>query len=156
MPKSNIVNLDELLVKVAELRREMRSIVFTNGCFDLLHRGHLKCLEFAAKQGDVLIVAVNSDSSVRALKGPGRPIVPQADRAWMVAALECVDLVTVFDQAEPAELIVAIKPDVLVKGSDAAGYISGADLIESYSGHVMLFPRIDGISTTRIIETVRS
>ena len=133
------------------LRAGGRVLVFTNGCFDLLHAGHADYLEFARAQGDALLVGVNSDRSVRALKGPARPVVGQADRARVLAALACVDYVVVFDEEEPAPLIEALTPDVLVKGEDWAHYVSGRAWVEAHGGRVVLAPLTPGRSTSNIL-----
>ena len=145
----------------AELARTFREggkrIVFTNGVFDILHPGHLRYLQRARALGDVLIVGLNADASVRRNKGPERPINPQAERAEILEALECVDAVVAFDQDTPAEIIRAIQPDVLVKGADwAEDAIVGRDTVESRGGRVVRVPVEDGYSTTAIIERVRS
>lgn len=132
-------------------------VVFTNGVFDLLHVGHIDLLTAARAQGDRLIVALNGDASVRRLKGPRRPVRAEAERAYVVAALECVDAVTVFDQDTPLELIVALHPDVLVKGGDyTPGTIVGRTEVESWGGRVHVVPLTEGHSTTRIIEALRA
>lgn len=146
----------ELLTAVAEHRRNGRSVVFTNGCFDLLHAGHVAYLREAATLGDVLIVAVNSDRSVRELKGAGRPINTDQQRAAVVAALECVDHVIVFDELEPRHLLGTIRPDVLVKGGDyCKDQIVGGDFVESYGGRVCITSHVQGLSTSTIIGTLR-
>ncbi len=152
-----IKSCDELLTAVSHHKKEGKKIVFTNGCYDLIHIGHVRCFKEGKNLGDTLIVALNSDRSVRALKGPPRPIVPQAERAEIIAALECVDFVTIFDQDDPLEIISAIKPDILVKGGDwALNTIVGRDIVESYGGQVIALPLVPGVSTTRIIETIAS
>ena len=132
-------------------------LVFTNGCFDLLHRGHVEYLDGARRMGDALLVAVNSDASVRRLeKGPDRPLVGERGRAEVVAALECVDMVTLFDEDTPAELVAALRPDVLVKGGDyARGEIAGADMVEAYGGRVEIVPLVTGCSTSGIVARIR-
>ena len=134
-----------------------RRVVFTNGCFDLLHPGHVKVLERARRLGDVLVVGLNSDRSVRRLrKGPGRPVTGQRDRAFVVAALACVDYVTIFDDATPHQLVRRLQPDVLVKGADwAAGTIVGRDTVLGRGGRIVRVPLLKGYSTTRIIERIR-
>ena len=152
-----IKGCDELLTAVSHHKKEGKKIVFTNGCYDLIHIGHVRCFQEGKNLGDTLIVALNSDRSVRALKGPPRPIVPEAERAEIIAALECVDFVTIFDQDDPLEIISAVKPDILVKGGDwALNTIVGRDIVESYGGKVMALPLVPGVSTTRIIETIAS
>jgi D-beta-D-heptose 7-phosphate kinase / D-beta-D-heptose 1-phosphate adenosyltransferase len=142
------------LVEACEAERaEGRSIVFTNGCFDILHRGHAYYLEKARALGDRLVVGVNSDRSVRELKGASRPVVPEDDRAHLLAALASVDYVCIFDEATPYELIAAVRPNVLVKG---AGYtrdnIVGADIVEACGGRVVAIEELPGRSTRSIIE----
>lgn len=128
-------------------------MVFANGCFDLLHVGHVTLLERARRLGDALIVAINSDRSVRALKGPGRPITSERDRAMVLAALASVDYVTIFDEPTPLELIRLLKPDVLVKGSDwARKEIVGRDVVERYGGRVARITFVKGHSTTTLLE----
>jgi rfaE bifunctional protein nucleotidyltransferase chain/domain len=137
-------------------RRAGRRVVFTNGVFDLLHPGHVRYLQAARAEGDALIVAVNADSSVRAIKGPSRPVVPDAERAEVLAALACVDAVVVFAEDTPAEIIRRIQPDVLVKGADwAADMIVGRDTVEARGGRVVRVPVEQGWSTSSIIERVQ-
>lgn len=143
-----------LAVECERLRGLGQKVVFTNGCFDLLHAGHASYLEFARKQGDVLIVALNTDASVQRAKGPQRPIVDERNRARMMAALECVDYVTWFDEDEPRDLIAELQPDVLVKAEDWAHYVSGRDVVEARGGKVILAPMVEGLSTTRLIEKI--
>jgi rfaE bifunctional protein nucleotidyltransferase chain/domain len=132
-------------------------VVFTNGVFDLLHSGHIDLLTAARKFGDRLIVGLNTDDSVRRLKGPSRPVRTEAERAYVVAALECVDAVTVFDEDTPLELVLAIRPDVLVKGGDyTPETIVGREEVESWGGRVHVVPLTAGQSTTRIIEALRA
>jgi rfaE bifunctional protein nucleotidyltransferase chain/domain len=132
-------------------------VVFTNGCFDLLHVGHVRYLQEARKQGDCLVVAVNSDSSVEEIKGPGRPIVPDSQRAEVLAALACVDWVTIFDEFDPLILIELLKPDVLVKGSDwPEEKIIGAPEVRGGGGKVLRIPWEAKISTSDIFERIRT
>lgn len=138
----------------AQLRRAGRRVVFTNGTFDLLHAGHVEYLEFARRQGDVLVVGLNSDASVRRYKGPTRPIQNQRDRARVMAALECVDYVVIFGEDEPRTLIAELLPDVLVKGSDWAHYVSGRDVVEARGGRVVLARMVRGRSTTELIRRI--
>lgn len=148
-----IREISELKRIVARARSEDKKVVFTNGCFDLLHRGHLHLLREAKKLGDLLVVGLNSDSSVQAIKGPHRPILPESDRAELIAALEMVDYVVVFSEADPRRLIAELTPDVLVKGGDwAKETIVGADVVESAGGTVVVVPYLGGYSTTEIIE----
>ena len=137
------------------LHAEGKSLVFTNGCFDILHRGHATYLSFARSQGDALVVGLNSDSSVRRAKGEGRPVNSQDDRAWVLGALRAVDYVVVFDEDEPRELISKILPDVLGKGRDWAHYVSGRDIVEAHGGRVVLADMVEGRSTTATIARMR-
>lgn len=132
-------------------------IVFTNGCFDVLHRGHVAYLDAARDLGDMLVVGVNTDASVRRLrKGPGRPLVTEADRAYVLAALECVDVVTLFDEDTPRELIAALVPDVLVKGGDYdPAVVVGREEVEAAGGKLVLIPYLEGYSTTELIRRMR-
>lgn len=137
------------------LRREGRRVVFTNGCFDLLHPGHVRYLAQARALGDALIVALNSDRSVRVLKGEARPILNEGERAEVIAALEVVDLVTIFDEETPRELIADLLPDVLVKGGDwAVDQIVGREEVEAAGGKVISLPYVEGSSTSDIIERI--
>lgn len=135
--------------------RHQETVVFTNGCFDLLHEGHISCLSFAAQQGDILVVGLNSNKSVRRNKGPGRPIVTENRRAAVLAALEMVDYVVVFDEDTPEELIRELRPDVLVKGGDWSGGIAGQEFVESRGGTVVFAPMLANVSTSGIIERIR-
>ncbi len=136
--------------------REGRRVVFTNGVFDILHPGHVRYLAEARRHGDALIVAVNSDRSVRAIKGPERPVNPEAERAEIIAALAVVDAAVVFDQDTPQDIIAVIQPDVLVKGADwPADQIVGRDTVEAGGGVVVRVPLAEGYSTTNIIEKLR-
>jgi len=152
---SKITSRNELKAKIDRLKREGKKVVFTNGCFDILHAGHTRYLREARKLGDTLILALNSDSSVRSIKGPMRPIVPEAERAEVVAALDSVDYVTVFDELTPLELIEFLRPDVIVKGGDwAEKDIVGAEAVRKWGGRVAIMPEIEGASTTNIIDKV--
>jgi len=135
-------------------RKEGRKLVFTNGCFDILHAGHADYLAFARQQGDALIVGLNSDASVRRLKGEPRPLVPQDDRARMLAALEAVDFVVIFEEDDPRRLLGELLPDVLVKGEDWAHNVVGRDIVEKAGGRVVLAPLTTGRSTTNIINRI--
>jgi D-beta-D-heptose 7-phosphate kinase/D-beta-D-heptose 1-phosphate adenosyltransferase len=151
-----ILDREELLRVRAELRAAGRSLVFTNGCFDILHVGHVRYLAGARRLGDALLVAVNSDRSVRALKGEGRPVTGEAERAEMLAALASVDFVTVFDEESPRGLISEVLPDVLVKGGDyAPSEIHGREEVEAAGGRVLALPFVEGASTTGIIERLK-
>ena len=139
-----------------ELGRQGRRLVFTNGVFDILHPGHVRYLAEARRQGDALIVAVNSDRSVRAIKGPERPVNPEAERAEVITALACVDAAVVFDEDTPHDIIAAIQPDVLVKGADwAHDKIVGRDIVEARGGVVIRVKVEEGHSTTRVIRQVK-
>jgi len=147
----------EELVRTREaLRRDGLTVVFTNGCFDLLHPGHVRYLADARSLGDVLVVALNSDRSVRILKGEGRPILNEQERAEVVAALQAVDFVTIFDQETPLALIARLLPDILVKGGDwSVDEIVGREEVEAAGGKVLSLPYIEGKSTTEIIERIK-
>lgn len=133
-----------------------KKVVFTNGCFDILHRGHLEYLQSAADLGDILVVGLNSDASVKRLKGENRPINNQNDRAFALASLVFVDAVIIFDEDTPLELIQRVKPNVLVKGGDySIGNIVGADFVKNIGGEVQVIPFVDGYSTTQIIEKMK-
>jgi D-beta-D-heptose 7-phosphate kinase/D-beta-D-heptose 1-phosphate adenosyltransferase len=150
-----ILTLDQLDAYGRQQRRVGRKVVFTNGCFDLLHVGHVTYLADAAAMGDVLVVGVNSDASVRSLKGPGRPVISESDRAAMLAALACVDAVVVFDDATPHRLLEALRPNVLVKGGTYAPHeVVGREVVEAYGGEIRVTSVVDGISTTRIVESL--
>ncbi len=154
--QEKIKPLDELLAVVAELRRQGKRIVFTNGCFDLLHAGHITYLAQARALGDVLIVGLNSDASVRALKGSERPLMPQEDRALLLAGLAFVDFVVLFDDLVPHRLIEAIKPDIHVKGGDyTEADLPEAPLVRSYGGQVVILPKVEGRSTTALVQRIR-
>jgi D-beta-D-heptose 7-phosphate kinase/D-beta-D-heptose 1-phosphate adenosyltransferase len=145
-----------LLAERAEWRRAGARVVVTNGCFDLLHAGHVTLLEQARALGDVLVVAINSDASVRALKGPGRPLLPEAERAELLRALEPVDRVVIYDQATPLEAVRALLPEVLVKGADwAEDDIVGSDVVKAHGGEVVRIALVPGRSTSAILERVR-
>jgi len=131
-----------------------KKLVFTNGCFDILHRGHVTYLAFARNQGDALVVGVNSDASVKRNKGDDRPINSEEDRAYVLASLRAVDYVVIFDQKEPKDLIAEILPQVLVKGSDWAHYVSGREVVEANGGCVVLADMVEGRSTTNTIERI--
>jgi rfaE bifunctional protein nucleotidyltransferase chain/domain len=151
-----VVSLSDAKRLAAELRAAGKRVVFTNGVFDLLHPGHLRYLTAARAEGDALIVGINSDRSVRANKGPGRPVTPEAERAEILAGLAVVDAVVIFDEETPAEIVRALQPDVLVKGADwPADQIVGRDTVEARGGRVVLMPVEQGHSTTGILERVR-
>ncbi|TAM38830.1 D-glycero-beta-D-manno-heptose 1-phosphate adenylyltransferase [bacterium] len=155
LPGTKIIPLARLKAKLARLKREGKRIVFTNGCFDILHYGHVKYLQDARKKGDYLVVALNSDSSVKKIKGNSRPIIPQADRSRTLAALGCVDFVVLFNEDNPLRLIKEIKPDYLIKGSDwKKKSIVGADFVESYGGSVLTVNLAKGRSTSALIKKI--
>ena len=150
------MTIDEAATFAERLRRDGKRIAFTNGVFDLLHPGHVRYLQHARTLGDALIVGVNSDRSVRANKGPSRPITPEAERAELLAALACVDAVAIFDEDTPADIIKRIQPDILVKGADwAADAIVGRDTVEARGGKVVRVDIEPGWSTSAIIDKVR-
>jgi rfaE bifunctional protein nucleotidyltransferase chain/domain len=153
-----ILSRIELVSLAADARAQLKRIVFTNGCFDLLHVGHIRLLQEARRKGDMLIVALNSDASVRALKGVTRPIIPEADRLEIVAALECVDFVLVFDEHTPLELIAILKPDVHVKGGDYNPndyhQMPEAQAVRAYGGVVVIVPLVHGRATSSLIRSI--
>ena len=150
------MTLTEAQALVSGLRAAGRTIVFTNGVFDLLHLGHLRYLQQARALGDALVVGLNSDRSVRANKGPSRPITPQDERAEILAALTCVDGVVIFDEGTPHALIASLQPDVLVKGADwAVDAIVGRDIVEARGGRVVRVPIEAGHSTSALLERIR-
>jgi rfaE bifunctional protein nucleotidyltransferase chain/domain len=151
-----ILSLEEAILRFGREKRNGRRIVFTNGCFDLLHPGHIGSLEQARALGDALIVGLNSDASVRQLKGAGRPVLPERERAEILAALECVDAVVIFDDLTPREVIARLLPDVLVKGGDWPGdQIVGREEVEAAGGRVVSIPVVPGYSTTAILRKIR-
>jgi len=150
-------SIEVLLDELTWHRKGKKTIVFTNGCFDVIHRGHIEYLEFCKSQGDVVVVGVNSDSSVKIIKGPARPINNQHDRAIVLAALEMVDYITLFDEPDPLNLIKKVKPDVLVKGEDwAEKGVVGREFVESLGGKVVLAPLVEGKSSTVAIEKMKA
>lgn len=153
-PESKILTREDMQVERTRLRDAGQTVVFTNGAFDLLHLGHVTYLQFARKQGDVLVLGMNSDASVKRYKGEKRPIVPEAERARMLAAMECIDYIVIFDEDEPRDLIASLLPDILVKGEDWAHYVSGRDEVEAAGGKVVLAPLVEGRSTTHIINRI--
>jgi D-beta-D-heptose 7-phosphate kinase/D-beta-D-heptose 1-phosphate adenosyltransferase len=153
---SKIVDLESARRKCRELRQAGGKVVFTNGCFDILHYGHTHLLQFAREQGDCLVLGLNTDASVRRQKGDERPFVPEAERAYMLALYPFVDLVVLFDEDTPRRLIEALRPDVLVKGGDyTPETVVGRDFIESYGGRVAICPRLEGLSTTNIVRKIQ-
>jgi rfaE bifunctional protein nucleotidyltransferase chain/domain len=152
-----VLTLEEIILRFGREKRNGRKVVFTNGCFDLLHPGHIRSLEAARGLGDVLIVGLNSDESVRALKGVHRPVIPERERAEIMASLECVDAVTIFAELTPQKVIAALLPDVLVKGGDWAGdQIVGRQEVEAAGGRVERIDVVPGYSTTEILQKIRS
>ena len=155
--RNKILDPQTLQEKLQALRRKGRRVVFTNGCFDILHVGHLRYLAAARQEGDLLVVGLNSDRSVIAIKGPRRPIVPEGQRAEILAGLSCIDFITLFDEPDPFNLIRLIRPDVLVKGDDwPEDKIIGADIVKADGGKVVRVPLVKGNSTTAIIEKILS
>jgi rfaE bifunctional protein nucleotidyltransferase chain/domain len=150
------LSLHEAILRFGREKRNGRRVVFTNGCFDLLHPGHIETLEKARNLGDALVIGVNSDRSVREMKGAGRPIVPERERAEVLAALDCVDAVVIFDEPTPREIVAALLPDVLVKGSDwASDQIIGRAEVERAGGRVVSIPVVAGYSTSAMVEKIR-
>ena len=151
-----ILSMEEAILRFGREKRNGRRVVFTNGCFDLLHPGHIQSLEQARALGDLLVVAINGDASVRELKGAGRPVLPELERAEILASLECVDAVVIFNELTPREIIAALLPDVLVKGGDWPGdQIVGREEVEAAGGCVVSVPVIGGYSTTAILDKMR-
>jgi D-beta-D-heptose 7-phosphate kinase/D-beta-D-heptose 1-phosphate adenosyltransferase len=156
-PDGKILSRDDLVARAATWRMAGKRIVLTNGCFDLLHAGHLSLLSQAAQLGDILVLAINSDASVRRLKGPERPLVPQEDRAAVLAALGFVDAVTIFDEDTPLEVLQSVRPHVLVKGGDyRLDQVVGRELMETTGGRVVLVPLTPEKSTTALVERIRA
>jgi rfaE bifunctional protein nucleotidyltransferase chain/domain len=151
----HLMTAHDMRVERDRLVAEGKTLVFTNGCFDILHRGHVTYLQFARDQGDALVVGLNSDASVRRTKGPTRPVNCEEDRALVLLALAAVDYVIVFDDDEPADLIAQVLPQVLVKGKDWAHYVSGREAVEAAGGKVVLADMVEGRSTTSTIARIR-
>jgi D-beta-D-heptose 7-phosphate kinase/D-beta-D-heptose 1-phosphate adenosyltransferase len=147
---------EELLKQRRRWKRQGKTVVFTNGCYDLLHPGHIRLLEQSRSLGDVLILALNSDASTRRAKGPSRPVIPQRERAELAAALEAVDAVTLFDEDTPRELIASLLPEVLVKGADWSHFVAGREEVEAAGGKVVTLALEPGYSTTNIVERILS
>src|SRR6185436_960364 len=153
---SRVLTWPETAAFVQSVRGTGQRVVFTNGVFDLLHPGHVRYLQHARRLGDVLIVGLNADASVSRNKGPGRPITPELERAELLAALECVDAVVIFEQDTPADIVNLVQPDILVKGADwPADQIVGRDTVEARGGRVVLVPVEQGHSTSAIVESIR-
>ena len=153
---SAVLTLEEAILRFGRKKRNGRRVVFTNGCFDLLHPGHIRSLELARELGDALVVGLNSDASVLQLKGEGRPVLPERERAEILSAFECVDAVVIFDDLTPREVIAGLLPDVLVKGGDWPGHrIVGREEVEAAGGQVVSIPVVPGYSTTGILQKIR-
>ena len=153
--KDKIKKREELLRIIKDLKAKSKRIIFTNGCFDLLHVGHIRYLEEAKTLGDILIVGVNSDASVQKLKGPKRPVLPVEERTEILSGLECVDYITIFDELDPLALITSLQPNVLVKGGDwAKEQTIGKEVVERSGGEVVIIPFVKGASTSNLIETI--
>lgn len=148
------VTREEVLRLRADWRKAGKRVVFTNGCYDLLHRGHVRLLEQARSMGDVLVLGLNTDASVRRMKGPSRPLICEQDRASAAAGLAAVDAVTLFDEDTPRELVARLLPDVLVKGADWSHFIAGREEVEAAGGVVRTVPLEAGLSTTNLIEDI--
>lgn len=156
MIMQKILERNTLKNKLEALRKEGKKIAFTNGCFDIIHVGHVRYLREAKKTADVLVLALNSDSSVRAIKGAKRPLVSAEDRAEVIAALEFVDLITIFEELTPLELINYLKPDILIKGGDwPEEKIVGREEIKKWGGRVVIIPEVTGKSTTNIVKKIK-
>lgn len=154
---NNIIKPEDIKKKLSKFKAESKTIIFTNGCFDIIHAGHISYLNEAKALGDLLIVGLNSDESVSRLKGKDRPIVNETDRAYILANLKPVDYVVLFNEDTPYELIKKIKPDILVKGADYEGKsIAGSDIVESSGGKTVLIKFVKGKSTTEIIKKIKS
>jgi len=152
-----VLTLEGLILQFGPGKRNGKRVVFTNGCFDLLHPGHIKLLEAARSMGDALVVGLNSDDSVRTLKGAGRPVIPEQERAEVLANLECVDAVVVFNELTPQKTVAALLPDILVKGGDWPGnQIVGREEVEAAGGEVVLIDVVEGHSTTEILRKIRA
>ncbi len=153
--ESKIKSIDKLTLIIEDLKRNNKKIVFTNGCFDILHVGHTRLLSQAKKLGDILILGLNTDYSVRILKGENRPVINEKDRAEILSSLECIDFIVFFNEDTPLELVKKIKPDVIVKGGDySADVVVGEDIVKAYGGKVVIIPLIEEYSTTKIIQKI--
>lgn len=151
-----VLTLEQLILRFGREKRNGKRVVFTNGCFDLLHPGHIRSLETARSLGDALIVGLNDDESVRTLKGPGRPVIPEKERAEILASLECVDAVVIFKELTPQRVISLLLPDVLVKGGDWPGnQIVGREEVEAAGGKVVLVDVVEGYSTSQLLKKIR-
>jgi len=153
--REKIKTKEDLHRIVEDLKKKGKRVVFTNGCFDLLHLGHIRYLEKAKSLGDILVVGMNSDRSVRKLKGPERPILPEEERAEILSGLGCVDYINLFDQLTPLELISSLQPHILVKGGDWTKETTvGKEVVERSGGEVVILPFEEGSSTSNLIETI--
>jgi D-beta-D-heptose 7-phosphate kinase/D-beta-D-heptose 1-phosphate adenosyltransferase len=154
--KNKVLSLEQLIQNVEMLKNQNKTIVFTNGCFDILHAGHVKYLQQAKAQGDFLIVGLNSDLSVSSIKGPKRPIVNETHRAYVLSGLACVDFITIFEEPDPFNVIQHVRPNILVKGADwAENDIIGSDIVKSSGGQVKRIHLVPDISTTEIINRIK-
>jgi len=152
-----VLTLEQVILRFGPGKRNGKRVVFTNGCFDLLHPGHVQLLEAARALGDILIVGINSDQSVRALKGSERPVLPEQERAEILANLECVDAVVIFPELTPQKTVAGLLPDVLVKGGDWPGnQIIGREEVEASGGKVVLIDVVEGYSTTEVLKKIRA
>lgn len=151
---SKIKTLPALCKEIARLKKDGKVIVFTNGCFDILHFGHAQYLQSAKNKGDILVVAVNSDSSIKKIKGKKRPIVDESNRLGLLSALSSIDYLTLFKEETPLEVIKKVKPDILVKGADWQNNIVGSDFVKSYGGRVLTLKLVKGLSTTNLIKRI--
>ena len=153
---NKILEREALRNKLEALRKKGKRIAFTNGCFDILHVGHVRYLREAKKTADVLVLAINSDASVRSIKGEKRPLMNEKERAEILAALECIDFVTIFQELTPLELINYLKPDILIKGGDwPEEKVVGREEIKKWGGRVAIIPEVEGKSTTNIVEKIK-
>ena len=155
LTEHKIISIDEIGNRVKSWKKESRKLVFTNGCFDILHSGHVRYLQTAAGFGDILVLGLNSDTSVRKLKGSRRPIMPQTDRAYILSAIEVIDCIVIFYEETPARLIQKVSPDVLVKGGDyLPGDVVGYDTVKKNGGCVKIVPYVEGKSTSGIVNSI--
>lgn len=151
-----IKDINLLKEKLLEEKKKNKKIVFANGCFDIIHRGHITLLEKAKSEGDILVVAINSDASIKKLKGENRPIFCEDERAEILAAFQAVDFVTVFSEEDPHKIVSELRPDVLVKGGDwTVETVIGRDIVEANGGKVVIVPQVEGASTSKIIEKLK-
>ena len=153
---NKILDREALRKKLIELRNQGKKIAFTNGCFDILHVGHVRYLREAKKTADVLVLAINSDASVKSIKGEKRPLFPEEERAEIIASLEFIDFVTIFEELTPLGLIDYLKPDILIKGGDwSEDKVVGRDNVKKWGGYVIIIPQVEGKSTTNIVEKIK-